>query len=233
MGTQERTLYKALTFDCYGTLVDWRGGLLAGLGACPALAGIDWDEGVFLDDRMQEEARLEAEPWRPYRDIVAQSVQSALAGQGITLPDEEARAVAERIGDWPPFADTRQALAVLGQGRRLCLVSNVDAVDLKMTVGQLGVEFATLVTAGDVQSYKPAPAHFHEVLRRLELPRSEVLHVAQSLYHDVIPVAALGMDVAWINRLGEAPPQGTVLRFHCPDLATLAGELGPGQLDQA
>jgi 2-haloacid dehalogenase len=230
---EERTLYRALTFDCYGTLVDWRGGLLAGLDRCPALAGIEWDEAVFLGDRMEEEARLEAESWRPYREIVALSLQSALARQGIVLPDPEAVEVAEGIGTWPPFADTCEALKLLGQGRRLCLVSNVDAVDLRKTVKQLGVEFATLVTAEDVRAYKPAPAHFHEVLRRLELPPGQVLHVAQSLYHDVNPVADLGLDAAWINRLGETLPEGTTPRFQFSDLAGLARQLGPVHGDEA
>jgi len=228
MDFREPSVYQALTFDCYGTLVDWRNGLLSSLRDCPALAGAPWDEAVFLKDRMVEEARLEAEPWRPYREIVAVSVQGALSRQGFILPDGEAQAVAEGIGDWSPFADTCEALKSLGQGRRLCLVSNVDAVDLGKSVEKLGVEFTTLVTAEEVRSYKPDPAHFHEVLQRLELPRHEVLHVAQSLYHDVVPVARMGLDAAWINRLGEALPQGAGPRFQFSDLAGLARHLGPG-----
>jgi 2-haloacid dehalogenase len=94
------------------------------------------------------------------------------------------------------------------------------------------VEFAALVTAEDVQSYKPAPAHFHEVLKQLDLAPEEVLHVAQSLYHDVRPMAVLGRDAAWINRLGEELPEGVAPRFHCPDLASLARLLNTGDATQ-
>lgn len=221
--------YRSLSFDCYGTLVDWRGGLLAAVGACQVLPGASWDADLFLDHRLEEEARLEAGPWRPYREIVALSVRAALARQGLELPASQAAQVAESIGSWPAFADTRAALKVLGTGRHLAIVSNVDRIDIEATVVALGVAFKDVVTAEDVRSYKPAPAHLVEVGRRLGTPRGNHLHVAQSLFHDIRPGAALGLDTAWINRLGEELPQDARPTFHCPDLATLAAQLGPGE----
>jgi 2-haloalkanoic acid dehalogenase type II len=222
-------IYQSLSFDCYGTLVDWRGGLLAAVGACEALAGITWDAELFLNHRLAEEARLEAGPWRPYREIVARSVAAALARQGLDLPASQAAQVAESIGTWPPFADVRAALKVLGTGRHLAIVSNVDRIDIEATVSALGVSFREVVTAEDVRSYKPAPAHLEEMGKRLGTPRGHHLHVAQSLFHDIRPGEAMGLDTAWINRLGEPLPRDTRPTFHCKDLAALAVELGPGE----
>jgi len=224
--------YQSLSFDCYGTLVDWRGGLLAAVGACPVPAAGSWDADLFLDHRMAEEARLEAGPWRPYREIVALSVRTALARQGLDMPASEAAQVAESVGAWPAFPDTRAALEVLGSGRRLAIVSNVDRVDIEATLAALGVSFSQVVTAEDVRSYKPAPAHLVELGRRLGTPSGKHLHVAQSLFHDIRAGAALGLDTAWINRLGEALPPDVRPTFHCPDLASLAAELGPGEPPQ-
>jgi 2-haloalkanoic acid dehalogenase type II len=218
--------YEALTFDCYGTLVDWRGGLLGALRACPSLEGAAVDEDRFLASRQEEEARLEDGPYLSYREIVAASVTAALTEQGITLPPLEAEEVARSVGDWEPFAETRAALEVLGAGRKLAIVSNVDRADIQQTVERIGVPFAEVVTAEDVRSYKPAEPHFQEVLHRLEMPRGKVLHVAQSLYHDIRPVLARGGDCAWINRLGEPFPPGLLPTFHLGDLTSLAAALG-------
>jgi len=223
-----RSPYEALTFDCYGTLVDWRGGLLAALGVCPALAGVAWDAELFLADRLAEEARLEAGPWRPYREIVARSVRAALACQGLDLPEVQAGRVAASIGAWPPFADTRAALKTLGTGRQLAIVSNVDRVDIEATMAALGVVFSEVVTSEDVRSYKPAPDHLLAVRKRLRTPPERHLHVAQSLFHDIRPAAAQGLDTAWINRLGEPLPPDVRPTFQGPDLASLAAALGPG-----
>jgi len=224
-------IYQSLSFDCYGTLVDWRGGLLAAVGACAAPAGA-WDADLFLDHRQAEEARLQAGPWRPYREIVARSVQAALARQGVDLTAARAAQVGASVGAWPVFPDTRAALGVLGTGRHLAIVSNVDRVDIEATMTVLGVLFREVVTAEDVRAYKPVPAHLMELGRRLETSRGKHLHVAQSIFHDIRPGMAQGLDTAWINRLGEPLPQDVRPTFHCRDLATLAAELGPGELPQ-
>jgi 2-haloalkanoic acid dehalogenase type II len=218
--------YEALTFDCYGTLVDWRAGLLSAVRSSPSLAGVSVDEARFLRGRQEEENRLESGPYLPYREVVAASVTAALAGQGITLPVAEAQAIARSVGDWEPFPDTRAALEILGAGRRLAIVSNVDRADIERTVERIGVRFAAIVTAEEVRSYKPLEPHFREVLRRLRMPGESVLHVAQSLYHDIRPVLAVGGDCAWINRTGEPLPAGLVPTFQLPDLASLAAAIG-------
>ena len=218
--------YEALTYDCYGTLVDWRGGLLAALRTCPSAVNADLDEARFLADREREENRLEGGAYRPYRTVVADSVAKAADRQGILLTPEEAAAVGASIGRWEPFPDVREALGVLGAGRRLGIVSNVERRDITRSIEALGVQFAEVVTAEDVRSYKPGRAHFEKMLRLLDLPRSGVLHVAQSLYHDIRPAAELGIDAVWINRRGETTPDDPTYLASFPDLAGLAAGLG-------
>jgi 2-haloalkanoic acid dehalogenase type II len=183
------------------------------------------DEGLFLRHRQEEEAALQQEPYRPYREIVAVSVQRALAAQGISIPDGEAQKVAATIGDWPPFPETKGALEALKEGRALVIVSNVDRSDIEKTMAKIGVQFDGVITAEDVRSYKPGRPHFQRVMESTGLPRERVLHVAQSLFHDIRPASDFGLDSAWINRLGETLPRDLSPRFHCPSLAALAAAL--------
>ncbi len=219
--------YEALTFDCYGTLVDWQGGLLQAVRTLRALdSTATLDEGLFLRHRQEEEAALQREPYRPYREIVALSVRRALAAQGIAISEDEARRVAGTVGDWSPFPDTRKALETLGAGRKLIIVSNVDREDIARTVEKMGVRFHAVITAEDVRAYKPGRPHFQRVLEEVKLPREKVLHVAQSLFHDIRPASDFGLDSAWINRLKEPVPRDVSPRYHVPDLASLAAALG-------
>ncbi|MFQ5718984.1 MAG: HAD-IA family hydrolase, partial [Acidobacteriota bacterium] len=185
------------------------------------------DETRFLSDREIAENLLEGGDFRPYREVVAGSVVSAAARQGIALSDDEAMSVGASVGCWPPFADTAAALAVLGRGRRLAIVSNVERRDVVSSIGRIGVAFDEVVTAEDVRAYKPDRTPFDEVLRRLALPREKVLHVAQSLYHDIGPVATLGIDSIWIDRRGDAATDSPTYRRCFSDLAGMAEALGP------
>jgi 2-haloalkanoic acid dehalogenase type II len=215
---------RALTFDCYGTLVDWDDGILAALRALPSLA--DADLARLVREREREELALLAGPFRLYGAILEESLRRAARLQGREVPATEARAFALGMGDWMPFPDAPRALARLSRRFTLAILSNVETVILARSVARLGASFRTLVTAEEVRSYKPARAHFDEGLRRLGLARADVLHVAGSLVHDVVPARALGFDVAWIDRRGEPrPPElspGRVFR----DLDGLADALG-------
>ena len=226
--TPSASPYAALTFDCYGTLIDWRGGLLNGVARLPSLRGAGFDEERFLADREAAELRLEAEIYRPYREVVALSVREALAAQGLGVSADEAAEVAAGVGDWEPFPDVPAALAILRRGWRLAILSNVERRDLLRSVARLGVEFDALITADEVRSYKPGLAHFRTGLERLGLPASRVLHVAQSVRHDLVPAAGLGWPAVWVNRLGEPAPDGVPFLFSAPDLATVAARLTAG-----
>ena len=219
--------YDALTFDCYGTLVDWRSGLLQAVRSHSAARYSSLDEERFLADRQREEQSLQAGPFRPYRQVVALSVQRALQHQQLRLPEEEAAAIASTVGTWKPFPDTVKALKILGTGRALDIVSNVDAEDMERTRAQIGVPLDVVVTADQVRSYKPGLAHYYQVLQELDLPREKVLHVAQSLYHDIEPAGRMDLDTVWVNRLDETLPDDPAPLTQVPDLATLAARLGP------
>lgn len=215
---------RALTFDCYGTLVDWLGGVRDAVRASRSLAGVDLARLVV--DRENEELELEAGPYRPYREVLAISLARAARKQEREPTEAELTAFADGMGAWKPFPETHDALVRLRERFRLAILSNVETATLRRTVELLDVPFDVLVTAEEVRSYKPAKAHFAEALERLQLAKNEVLHVAQSLRHDVRPALALGWSTAWVNRLGESPPMDLKPDIVTPDLTALCERLG-------
>ncbi|MFQ5538521.1 MAG: haloacid dehalogenase type II [Gemmatimonadota bacterium] len=221
--------FEALTFDCYGTLVDWESGILEAMGRVLAAHGCDvGDEERALARFAHHESRIEAAGWRPYREVLEEVIRSVGSEYGIDATPEEAAAFAASVGRWPVFPDTRRVLPALSERYRLAIVSNVDDDLFEGTAVALGVEFDVVVTAQQTRSYKPHPGHFHRVLEELDLPRSRVLHVAQSLFHDIAPARALGFHTVWVNRRagrggsGATPPAEAVPDLEVPDLATLA-----------
>lgn len=223
--------FQALTFDCYGTLIDWETGILWALRPWAIRSGLQLSDEELLGAYGEEESRLErALPKTPYPGILAGSFKALGARFGAAVAEEEARAFARSIRDWPPFPDSPAALASLKKRYRLAILSNVDRESFRYSNARLGVAFDLVVTAEDVGSYKPDLAHFHEALRRLSamgVPEDRILHVAQSLYHDIAPAKALGLTTVWVNRRGDkaggivpgtrAKPDLTV-----PSLAALA-----------
>jgi 2-haloacid dehalogenase len=196
--------FKALTFDCYGTLIDWESGILAALRPLAAKQAPALGDNAVLAAFGEAESAIEsAQPKLLYPDVL-RATQRALAvrfGAAPNPADEDSVAVS--IRDWPAFPDSPSALAYLKRHYRLAIVSNVDRASFAHSNKRLGVEFDSIVTAQDVGSYKPNPAHFHEVFKRLGtlgIARREILHVAQSLFHDHVPAKALGMTTVWINR---------------------------------
>jgi len=214
---------NALTFDCYGTIIDWDGGIRRACASLEELAGLDLDQ--LLADREELEAEIEAGPFRLYGAVLAESLLRATELQDRTISAETAHALAFGMSRWRPFPDSAEALRRLVTRYRLGIVSNVENSVLAESVAPLGVSFETFVTAEDVESYKPARAHFDEVLRRFGLDKEDVLHVAGSLFHDVRPVRKLGWDAVWINRRGEPVPDDLDPALVFPNLATLAAAL--------
>jgi 2-haloalkanoic acid dehalogenase type II len=215
-----------LTFDCYGTLIDWERGIVEAFRAEAAKDGLDLDPARVLEAHARLEREAEAGPYRPYRDVLAVVARRAAGEWGWPLAPERARFLADSLATWPPYPDTNPALRRLARRYRLAILSNVDDDLLAATLQHLDVRFDLLVTAERVRSYKPGAAHFREAARRIG-GADAVLHVARSLYHDVRPALALGWAVAWVNRGDERMPaeiRGAVLEV--PDLAALADRLG-------
>jgi 2-haloacid dehalogenase len=212
--------FDALTFDCYGTLIDWEKGLLEALAPVLGTHGVPHPGDDLLLERFAlAESEIQAGPYRPYREVLQQVLRRLGGDLAFTPSAHELAAFGASVAVWPPFADSPAALAALGERFRLAVVSNVDDDLFVGSAAQLRVGFAEVVTAQQVGSYKPAPAHFHEVLRRLDLPRDRVLHVAQSLYHDVAPAKELGFTCVWVNRRAGRPGGGaTAPATATPDL---------------
>ncbi|MEK7879558.1 MAG: HAD-IA family hydrolase [candidate division NC10 bacterium] len=199
--------YEVVTFDCYGTLIDWERGISAAFAKAAAVDGVTLDPAAVLASYALLEPVVEAETHRSYREVLTETARRVAARLGLRLAAARADFLAESLPDWPPFADTNLALARLAaHGYRLGILSNVDDDLLAGTLRHLSVTFDLLVTAQQVGSYKPARGHFLTARRRIGGDRW--LHAAQSYFHDVAPARALGIPVVWINRKGEAASDG-------------------------
>jgi 2-haloacid dehalogenase len=219
--------FDALTFDCYGTLIDWESGILSALGTLLGSAAPD-DPDRLLEEFGRFEPEAEAGVFRTYRAVLEDVARAFGREHGVAVNDEQAARFAASVADWPPFDDTVDALRRLATRYRLAIVSNVDDDLFAGSAAKLGVSFDEVVTAQQVKSYKPAHGHFHEIVSRLDLPRERILHVAQSLYHDVAPASELGFTCVWVNRRagraggGATPASEAAPDLEVPDLATLA-----------
>ena len=225
--------FEAFTFDCYGTLIDWESGILAGVRVILEPHDMDdQDDNGILERFGLLEAAAEAGAFRPYRSVLEEVAFGFGEAYGFATSREEARRFAESVSFWPPFSDSITSLQLLSSRYRLAIVSNVDDDLFSNSARQLGVVFEQVVTAEQVQSYKPDPTHFHEVLSRLELPPARVLHVAQSLYHDISPARELGLKSVWVNRRagkdggGATKPSSAIPDLEVSDLMALVDVAG-------
>jgi 2-haloacid dehalogenase len=192
--------FSWLTFDCYGTLIDWESGILAALQPLIAAAGRTIAPEGILELYAPIEAREEAGPYRPYREVLESVVRRMAARLVISLDDSQARVLADTIGDWPPFPDTISALKRLKTRYKLAVISNVDDDLFTRTSRRLGDPFDAVITAQQARSYKPASGNFRLALERIGEPVERILHCAQSLYHDIAPAQELGFSTLWIDR---------------------------------
>ncbi len=219
---------EVLTFDCYGTLIDWETGILTALRR--AGSGLnDVADDHLLEAFARQEARLESGPWLPYRTVLEQSCDATCADFGVS-PSATARAsFGGSVADWPAFPDSKAAMTRLGQRFELGVITNCDDDLFALSNAKLGEPFRWIVTAEQAQSYKPSKRNFELALERIGRPREQVLHVAQSLYHDHAPAQALGWRTAWIDRrhgqagFGATPPATATPDLVAPDMATFAG----------
>jgi 2-haloacid dehalogenase len=216
--------FDAMTFDCYGTLIDWETGLLAALRP---IAG-DHDDEALLETFARHESALEAGPYMTYREVLAGSLRAMGADLGFEPTDEQVAAFAGSVGDWPAFPDSPGALAALEQRFRLGVITNCDDDLFARSNERLQVEFDWIVTAQQARGYKPHPEPFALAAERIDVPLERVLHVAQSLYHDHVPAKAAGRTTVWVDRRRGREGAGATLPVDAepdltvPDLRTLA-----------
>jgi 2-haloacid dehalogenase len=203
--------FDALTFDCYGTLIDWEAGILAGLRSALAPHGVDAADDELLESYAHAEAALEAGPYLRYREVLAGGARAIASRLGTTLSDDEAAAFGGSVVDWPAFPDSHDSLVRLKKRFRLGVLTNCDDDLFAASNRRLGVAFDWIVTAQQVGSYKPDERNFAALFERLgsdAVPPDRILHVAQSLFHDHVPARRLGLRSVWIDRRHGRPGAG-------------------------
>ena len=220
--------FEALTFDCYGTLVDWERGILTGIRAAVG-DRLDLADEELLETYARHEAVLEGGEYLPYREVVADALRGICAERGVEVSDAEAAAFGDSVGDWPPFPDTAAALADLARRFRLGVITNCDDDLFAASNRRLGVTFDWVITAQQVGAYKPSHRNFDAAFAVIDVPRQRILHVAQSLFHDHVPAKARGLTTAWIDRRhdkagsGATPAAAPVTPdITAPDMRTFA-----------
>jgi 2-haloacid dehalogenase len=202
--------FEILTFDCYGTLINWEAGILAAIHSILSSHGTNLDDDRLLTLYGEFEARAEQGVFRSYRDILQSVVRDFGTELGFTPSEAEARSLPESLASWRPWPDTVASLRQLKARHRLAILSNVDDDLFAATRPQLGVEFDDVITAQQAQAYKPSLKLFELALSRINAPADRVLHVGQSIYHDVIPAQTLGLATVWVNRPSARPGTGAV-----------------------
>jgi 2-haloacid dehalogenase len=209
------------TFDCYGTLVDWNGGILVEL---ERLFGVERSAALLARYHELEPEIQASRPGASYREVLTTALERLANESGLSLPEGEASALAHALPAWPVFADVRPALAeARDRGWKLGILSNTDRDLIDASMDAIGVPFELAIVAGEIGSYKPSPRHWEAFRERTGVDSAGHVHVAQSLYHDVAPASELGIPCIWINRLGEpADPRPAKT---LPGLAGLADAL--------
>jgi 2-haloacid dehalogenase len=202
--------FEILTFDCYGTLINWEEGILGCLHRVLVAHGKDTDDATILQLYGEFEARAEQGEYRRYREVLQSVVRQFGERLGFAPTDSEARSLPESLKNWRPWPDTTAALRELQSRFRLAIVSNVDDDLFAATQPQLGVGFDQIITAQQAGAYKPSLKMFELALRRVGVPAHRVLHVGQSVYHDVLPAQSLGLATVWVNRQSARAGVGAV-----------------------
>jgi 2-haloalkanoic acid dehalogenase type II len=203
--------YRALSFDCYGTLIDWETGIRQALQPWAATRRVEAGTDELLNRFGAHENVVESEsPTLAYPLVLAESLRRIGADLGVEVSDAEAGEFGASVGDWPAFDDSASTLRRLHERYRLIILSNVDRASFASSNRRLGVTFDLILTAEDIGSYKPNPANFDRLLAELgtiDVERDQLLHVAQSLFHDHAPAQRIGLPSVWIDRYGT--PAGT------------------------
>lgn len=199
-----------LTIDMYGTLIDWETGIVDALDPILRHHGHALADDDMLERYAWHESALEAGPYLTYREILEEALKRIATDLQFTPSEAELESFSHSVGDWPAFPDSRDALLALQRRFRLAIITNGDDEFFALSNKHIGVEYDYVVTAQQTRSYKPSLNNFHVALGRMQKPRSEILHVAQSLFHDHVPAQAVGLDTVWINRRQGRPGYGAV-----------------------
>jgi 2-haloacid dehalogenase len=212
------TRFQVLTFDCYGTLINWEAGIFSALRPILAAHGKSIADDAILEIYGELEAQAEQE-YQPYQDVLQSVVRGFADRLGFTPTKAEQQSLPDSVRSWQPFPDTVAALRKLQTRYRLAVISNIDDDLFAATAPKLDITFDQVITAQQARCYKPCLAIFRMALAKIGVAPERVLHVGQSIYHDVVPAQSLGMSTIWVNRPSPRPNVGAVKRATgTPDL---------------
>ncbi len=220
--------FQVLTFDCYGTLIDWESGIFSALRPVLAANGKTLSDSALLELYSELEAKAEQGDFRSYREVLQSVVRGFGERLGFAPNQAEVRSLPESMAHWLPFADTVAALRRLKTRYKLAIISNVDDDLFTHSAPKLGVAFDFVVTAQQARAYKPSLKIFDLARERIGVSSEHWLHVGQSIFHDVLPAKSLGIATVWVNRLSPRPGAGAAKAASgepdlvVPDLRTLA-----------
>jgi 2-haloacid dehalogenase len=228
--------FSTVSFDCYGTLIDWESGILPTLRSVLVNHGQTLADAAILELYGEFEAEAESGPYQSYRDVLRSVVRAFAKRLNFVATSAEIHSLHESVAAWRPFPDTVSALRELRKRYKLAIISNIDDELFAETRKHLRVEFDGVITAEQAKSYKPSLNNFRMALRTLAISPEQLLHTGQSVYHDVVPARSLGISTVWVNRKSARPGIGAVRAstaliaekqadLEVPDLAGLAAAL--------
>jgi 2-haloacid dehalogenase len=224
--------FELLTFDCYGTLIDWENGILGVLQPLLVNHGMIIEDDDILATYAKIESAIESGPYKPYASVLRELLASLAEQFGFCPNPTELNCLVDSLPDWPTFGDTVGSLEKLKSKYKLGIISNIDDELFAASNRRLKVEFDYVITARQVEAYKPSLKLFERALEVVALPKQKILHVAQSLFHDHVPAQQFGLQTVWINRRVDrsgsgATPQATATpNAEFPDLASLVTAVG-------
>lgn len=224
--------FEFLSFDCYGTLIDWETGILKAFNTILSHYDFSLSDAQILELYAQFESKHQAGEYLKYKEVLKRVVHDFCAQFNIAATDIELNSLAESIKDWEPFPDTVAALKALKKRYKLTIISNIDDELFAHTAKKLGLEFDWIITAEQVKSYKPSWQNFEVAIQRMGITPDKLLHIAQSIYHDIVPASSMGLTSVWVNRRKGQEGSGATVLIHgnpdleVPDLKTLVSLMG-------
>lgn len=226
--------FEVVSFDCYGTLIDWESGILSALKQLLSNREIDFSDDGILELFAEFESKLENpnHPYIRYREILQEIVKKLGQEFDFAPTETEINCLVDSVKNWEPFPDTVAALEALKQKYKLAVISNIDDDLFAGTAKRLKVELDWLITAEQVRSYKPSTRNFEIALETMGISADKLLHVAQSIYHDIVPAASMGISTVWVNRRHDKTGSGATMPasgkpdLEVPDLKTLVEIIG-------
>ncbi len=226
---------EVLSFDCYGTLIDWETGILTAFKTILLNHNVSLNDAQILELYAQLESKHQAGEYLKYREVLKRVVQDFCANINVIPNELELNSLAESIKSWEPFPDTIEALQALKKRYKLTIISNIDDDLFAHTAQKLKIDWDWIITAEQVKSYKPSAQNFEMAIQRMGIEKEKLLHIAQSLYHDIATAKALGIKTVWVNRrkdqggFGATMPASAMPDVEVPDLKSLVSLLGINQ----